>query len=470
MIRDVVVIGRGVAVSALRFVYAALLRDEDAALASRFGMPDAGNRGTPFRLSSTSSGGPSHATARRMKFVSSVDPVAVAAAVSDLDPASTLVVSIALAGNEETGLATKILKSWLLQALGGTHRRTDSVLAKHMMLVTGNERIAAVINKPESVYLIPEHSRCEAFTTFTVASLLPLSIVFGWSVVEDFLAGAHDMDAHFVGTNPRHNLPVLTALADVWNDLFLQATARAIVPFTEALSDFPAFVGALESETCGLATERSGCGRSCSSMVVDGGLRGTHDRAFYQAGKIVNSEIVMTLDSQVKFNASRTIGTKSMDDVNAAQDALICSTFAHADELAFGYKASPSDAMSSSMSLGSMTKVDALEYSEGNRPSLLLLTGKLDAFACGQLIALSEHRAAVKAHIWGIDVFVREVGSSLRMYRTDLLKDHLAKLFSTAQPEDEDEEAEEKTLSLSTRTILGHYAGLMKGSRSKGVQ
>ena len=174
MIRDVVVIGRGVAVAALQFVYQALLRDERAVLASRFGLEDTmAATATRIRLNltgSSSSNAPS-IIPRRLKFLTRVDPVAAASVISDLDPASTLVISIALSGNEETGLATKILKSWLLQALG-SNRRPDHVLAKHMMLVTGNDRIASVINKPESVHVIPEHSRCEAFTTFTAASLL----------------------------------------------------------------------------------------------------------------------------------------------------------------------------------------------------------------------------------------------------------------------------------------------------------
>eukprot|EP00957_Ditylum_brightwellii_P157158 11961493-Ditylum_brightwellii.AAC.1 len=79
-----------------------------------------------------------------------------------------------------------------------------------------------------------------------------MSIVFGWRIVEKIIAGAHDLDTHFVETNPRHNLPVLLALADIWNDAFLHCLAGRIVsPFTEALSSYPAFLAALESQTCG---------------------------------------------------------------------------------------------------------------------------------------------------------------------------------------------------------------------------
>lgn len=166
MIRDVVVIGRGVPLAALQFVDTALRRDERAALAARLGLVE--NASVRLRRGLV---GASNLATRRLHFLTTVDPIAAARLVGDLEAASTLVVSIALNGNEETGLATRTLKSWLLTQLG-TNRRADHVLAKHMLLVTGNDRIVSVINKPESVFLVPEHSRCEPFTTFTAAVLL----------------------------------------------------------------------------------------------------------------------------------------------------------------------------------------------------------------------------------------------------------------------------------------------------------
>jgi hypothetical protein len=177
MIRDVIVIGQGVPLQALQFVYTALLKDERAVLASRFGMMEAPT--ARIRRNLMGEAGPANGgAARRLKFLSTIDPIAAAEVVSDLDPASTLIISIALRGNEETGLGTKTLKSWLLHALGA-NRRPDHVLAKHMMLVTGNDHIAAIINKPESVHMVPEHSRCEAFTSFSAATLL----VSGYTVI-----------------------------------------------------------------------------------------------------------------------------------------------------------------------------------------------------------------------------------------------------------------------------------------------
>ena len=125
MIRDVVVVGRGVGVEALKFVHHALVRDQDAHTASQNGLTEAPSArirrnllaGAPTRLVS--------AVRRRLHFLSSIDPVAAAVLTDELDPAATLVVSIALEGREETGLATKYLKSWLLYTLGSPSRRPD---------------------------------------------------------------------------------------------------------------------------------------------------------------------------------------------------------------------------------------------------------------------------------------------------------------------------------------------------------
>jgi glucose-6-phosphate isomerase len=472
MLTDVIVIGRGVAMSALQFVDQALRHDERAVLASRAGLVE----GTTTRLRRIATNQPTSPRGRRIRFLTNVDPISASHVVEDLDPGTTLVISWALHGNEETGLATKLLKSWLLQELG-TSRRPDVVLSKHMLLVTGNDHVASIINKPESVHLIPEHTRCEAFTSFSAATLLPLAIVYGWPLVQEFLAGAHDMDKHFVDTNPRHNLPVLLALSDVWNDIFLSASARVILPFTEAFGAFPAFVSALETQTCGNTTTRStgqpNAGRvpSCSAFVIDGGLDSSQDRAFYQSDKVLNQELVMVLDTQVHFHVEKTLGNNSniVENIQAAEDALMVSFFAHADELAFGYDRIISDpVLPSPMSVASVQPAPEPEISRGNRPSTLLICGKLDAFACGQLIALAEHRAVVKAHIWGIDPFSTELGVSLRMQRTDHLKDDLETLFTAADDGDSDDEeagVQNHNMNLSTRTILKHYARMKRDKR-----
>ena len=85
-----------------------------------------------------------------------------------------MVISFALQGKEETGLATQTMKTWLLQQLSS--KKPEAVLSKHMLLVTANEQIAT---KPESIFVLPQHSQCEAFVNFSAATLL----VSGYTVL-----------------------------------------------------------------------------------------------------------------------------------------------------------------------------------------------------------------------------------------------------------------------------------------------
>jgi glucose-6-phosphate isomerase len=517
MIRDVIVVGKGTPVMMLRFVYLALCKDAAATIGRRAGMNNSNAQ-------------------RRIKFLTTCDPVRAAAVVADSDPGATLVVTLAMSSSsttttlasnqynmpldgDEVSVASRTLQTWLLSHLGQDGRRSeDSVLKKHMMWVTSNDVVASQ-HKPECVFVIPSHSRTEPFSSFTAASLLPLSIVFGWSIVEQLLAGAHDMDCHFVDTNPRHNLPVLLALTDVWNDAcFPDGTAEAgpigsstsngnrygggaagriVTPYTEAFAAYPAFVATLESQTCGrnsanLQSESrslhppSPSLQTCAPIIIDGGLHGMYDRSTFQSSKILPSELVMTLDSQLASNSDPKLG---INQVNDAQDALICSLFAHADELAFGsHKSSSENVPPSSISFNlSTTKEPASILSDawqqrrngedvndltndmsgnGNRPSTLLLCDKLDAFACGQLVAMAEHRALVKAWIWDIDPFVLDVGTSIRSTNLGRLQTCLQRMVLDG-PEYADDGIEENDadLNLSTRTILRHYADMISRQR-----
>jgi glucose-6-phosphate isomerase len=321
------------------------------------------------------------------------------------------------------------------------------------------------------------------------------------------------LDKHFVETNPRHNLPVLLALTDVWNDAFLGSSGRVLTPFSEAFSAFPSFVATLEAQTCGnrgtmdRSGRRAGIGKrgdghdSCAAMVIDGGLRGDHDRALYQCGRPVASELITSMDTQAAARTSKIMGLDGVEEAFSNQDALLCSFFAHADVLAFGSEDRPGGSVSSprtlfpSESFGSVVSNSVLPYSsralaqsesfgsvasnsvlpvpyssgegediaEGNRPSTLLVCGICDAFTCGQLIALSEHRAAITARIWDVDPFAKGVGSSLRLERTEQLKNKLQQIYErmSISSSNHSDQAEDSTVNLATATILGHYATMM---------
>lgn len=283
------------------------------------------------------------------------------------------------------------------------------------------------------------------------------------------------MDSHFVETNPRHNLPVLLALTDVWNESFLQSSGRVVTPFTDAFAAYPAFCATMESQTCGNVSMGASTMTFVGPQVIDGGLHHAYDRSLYQSNKVQPAELVTTLDSQIAANAG---GLVDIEEVHAAQDTLLCSLFAHADELAFGSSTLDERGagflvpnLPGSMSSGSSTLSDATlntweNTSDGNRPSLLVLCGRLDAFACGQFVSMAEHRAVVKARLWDMDPFVKETGSTLRSPRMQALRETLKNMFvSEDGGADEDDEVDDTNMNLSTKTILRHYSNLSRDQR-----
>lgn len=428
VMKDVIVVGSGVCMHALRFVYESLLQDPAGYHAAKEGLAELLTRRT-FTTSTIPIG---H---RRLRLVSSVDSLATMKAIEDLDAASTLVISLAMTGHEETGLASRLLKNWLHQKL--SPRKPELIFSKHMLLVTGNDRLYQA-SKPESVFSVPSFVRCEPFATLSTMSLLPLAIIFGWTLVHDgILVGAHNMDTHMVESNPRHNLPLLLALVDLWNDAFLPSTpGRLIQHFGEAFSEYGSYVAALESQVCGSPSQPAFSKASCGMVLTGGSL---YDRSQYQATKVVPAELVMTLDPVVGVRRDG----MSQDDVVQHHDALLCSLFGHADEMA----------------------------SATNRPSTLILCGRLNAYMCGQLIALAEHRALIKAKLWNMTpLFPTQVGVSLRTTRTDGLREDLSKLLEkmVMGTDDGDEEIENKEgINLSTATLLSNYAGRTRDLRKR---
>jgi len=235
------------------------------------------------------------------------------------------------------------------------------------------------------------------------------------------------MDRHFVDTNPRHNLPFILALLDLWNDEFLQSRGRAVSPYSQSLASYPELVATMESKVL--------CGQG-SNQIISGSHAMHSDQCM---------EFIMTLQP--------------------GQDDRICSLLALVDTLAFGNTinnkridvSSPgspqqpliqrNDSMKSYSSTNQ--KESSGLASSGNQPSTLILCGG-DAFACGQLIAMTEHRTLLTAWLRGIDPFTTEKSTSLQVeqQRKEQLTTKLRQIHSGEQVEEEDQ------VNSSTMTIL----------------
>ena len=80
------------------------------------------------------------------------------------------------------------------------------------------------------------------FSVSSAVGVLPLALQYGFPIVEQFLAGLHNMDSHFFEAPLRSNLPVILGLVGLWNSTFLHHGARAILPYSQALLRFAAHI------------------------------------------------------------------------------------------------------------------------------------------------------------------------------------------------------------------------------------
>jgi len=494
ILQNILVIGRGTACAACEFVYDALKLDPEGSAALKHGISD---RKLSLR----------HGTGRSIRFLSCVDPVSIHGKLHDWNPEQTLIVSIVPNGDENDILhLTKVVKKWIYEGTKSQSKSEENVFGKHVLFVTGSELCfqTQTVTKAECGFLMQQCARSEAFTSLSVAGLLPLSIAFGWDIVQDILNGAHDLDSHFVETNPRHNLPVLLALVDLWNDHFLSSSSevkcnggRIISPFMESFASYPKFVAMVEGQVCGRAPfgrTRNLYNRVApSGMVMDGGLCGSYDRVLYQGGRSAPSELIIAMDAQLPHpqsddNARFLFYPDGNDNSGlSTQDHLMCSFFAHADVMATGNNNSRvrdgqtvASGFTSPTFFGGGTGGSASydvtgnspilnaehDVAEGNHPSTLLLCSRCDAFACGQLIALAEHRAMISARLWDIEnpfAFAPSHGSIQRSKQEEIMKEKLDAVYQRLDllgnlGEEDADNGDEPKLNLAVKTLLGHYA------------
>lgn len=334
------------------------------------------------------------ATGRTLRFLANVDPADVARAIDGLNPETTLVVVISKTfTTAETMLNAKTLRQWLYDGMPSVQK--PAVIRQHFIAVSASVDLATKFGiDTDNVFPFWDwvggrYSVCSA------VGVMPLSLQYGFPVVQQFLAGAHSMDEHFFGAPLRDNLPVILGLLGVWNSTFLNYSARAILPYAQPLLRFPAHIQQVDMESNGKRVGMDGTVLPYSTGPVNFGEPGTNGQhSFYQLlhqGRVVPCEFIGLCESPFP----KTVAGEPVSN----HDELMSNFFAQPDALAVGKTAAELEAE------GVPEHLRPHKEFPGNRPSLSLLLPRLDAYTCGQLLALYEHRTAVEGFIWGLNSF-----------------------------------------------------------------
>lgn len=342
-------------------------------------------------------------TRLNVHFVSNVDGNHIAEVVKNLNPETTLfIVASKTFTTQETMTNANSAKDWFLKA----GKQED--VAKHFVALSTN--IEAVKN-----FGIAEENIFEFWDwvggRYSLWSAIGLSIVLavGYENFEQLLKGAFDTDQHFQTANFSENVPVLMGLLGIWYRNFYAATSYAILPYSQYLDRFAAYLQQGDMESNGKCVDRNGEFVEYETGPIIWGEPGTNGQhAFYQ---LIHQGTELIPADFIAY-------AKSSNKVSDHQDKLLANFFAQTEALAFGK--TEEEVEEELTNAGKFDEeIDRLlnfKVFHGNTPTNSILFKELTPFSLGQLIALYEHKIFVQGVIWNIfsfDQFGVELGKVL---------------------------------------------------------
>ncbi len=324
------------------------------------------------------------------RFVSNVDPADLVAELTGLNPATTLfIVASKTFSTLETLTNATAARRWLVAALG------EDAVAKHFVAVSTNaERVSAFGIDTANMFGFWDW----VGGRYSVDSAIGLSVMatIGKERFAEFLAGMHAVDTHFATAPLEANAPVLLGLLGIWYANFFGAESRAVLPYSNDLARFPAYLQQLTMESNGKSVRADGTPVTTATGEIFWGEPGTNGQhAFYQ---LLHQGTRLIPADFIGF-ARPTDDLPTADGTGSMHDVLMSNLFAQTKVLAFGKTAEEIAAE------GTAPNLVPHKVMPGNRPSTTILAPQLTPAVVGQLIALYEHQVFVEGVIWGIDSF-----------------------------------------------------------------
>lgn len=332
---------------------------------------------------------------RRVHFLSNVDPDDGAQIFHKLDLSKTLIVVVSKSGTTLETLTNEYFVRDRLQKAGLSPKN-------HLISVTGE---GSPMDDP-SEYLASFYIWDYIGGRYSVTSMVgAVSIAFalGMDRFLDFLRGASHMDKIALKEDIHSNLPLLSALLGIWNRNFLNHATCAIIPYSQALSRFPAHLEQLDMESNGKSIDKQGHPVDYETGPIIWGEPGTNGQhsffqSLHQGTTVVPIEFIGFVQSQFQEDI--------LYDGSTCQEKLLSNLVAQSIALATGQKSENPN-----------------RFFPGNRPNRVLLGNRLDPYMMGVILAYYEHKVAFQGFIWNINSFDQEgvqLGKVLALKMIDL--------------------------------------------------
>ena len=330
--------------------------------------------------------------APRCEFVSNVDGNHLYDILAGADAATTLfIVASKTFVTLETLTNARTARAWLKSKLG------EEAVPAHFAAVSVNHRSMDEFKvHPDYRFQMWDWvgGRYSLWSSIGVT----LAIAIGRESFMQFLAGGHAMDEHFRTAPWQANLPVLAAVAGVWNINFMQLPTLAVLPYDDRLKRFPAYLQQLEMESNGKSTTLDGKPVDWQTAPIVWGEPG--DNAQHSFFQLLHQG---TQRAALDF----LVPAKSSCGDQAHQDLAIANCLAQAEAFMTGQSAETvhADLEHQNVPAERIASLVPHKVHPGSRPSTVCLFEKLDPPTLGKLIALYEHKVFTQGVIWGINSF-----------------------------------------------------------------
>ena len=314
------------------------------------------------------------------KFISNVDPDDAAAVLASVDVAHSIFILVSKSG---TTLETLTNESFVKDAL----KKAGLDASKHMIAVTSETSPLAKSSDYLQAFFMDDYIGGRFSSTSGVGGAI-LSLAFGPDVFARFLNGAAEQDKLCANKDLLKNPAMLDALIGVYERNVLGYPSTAVLPYSQALSRFPAHLQQLDMESNGKSVNRFGEPVNYVTGPVIFGEPGTNGQhSFYQllhqGTNIVPLQFIGFRNSQ--------IGTDVDIQGSTSQQKLCANVAAQIVAFACGKKDENNN-----------------KNFEGGRPSSIIIGDKLTPEALGALLAHFENKVMFQGFVWNINSFDQE--------------------------------------------------------------
>ncbi|MCC8059747.1 MAG: glucose-6-phosphate isomerase [Clostridiales bacterium] len=314
------------------------------------------------------------------KFISNVDPDDATAVLNSIDVAHSIFVLVSKSG---TTLETLTNESFVKDAL----KNAGLDASRHMVAVTSETSPLAKSADYLEAFFMDDYIGGRYSSSSAVGGAV-LSLAFGPEVFAQFLEGAAEEDKLAMNKDVLQNPAMLDALIGVYERNVLDYPSTAVLPYSQALSRFPAHLQQLDMESNGKSVNRFGERVNYQTGPVIFGEPGTNGQhSFYQllhqGTAIVPLQFIGYRNSQ--------LDTDVVIQGSTSQQKLCANVAAQIVAFACGKE-----------------DENRNKHFEGGRPSSIIIGDQVNPKSVGALLSHFENKVMFQGFVWNVNSFDQE--------------------------------------------------------------